>query len=70
MIIPKPWITPSVFQNTNNSAIVDEYTLGQMLDPTVALNILENHWSTWITEDDFVAINAAGLTHVRLVYCN
>lgn len=27
--------------------------------------MLQNHWETWITEDDFKAINAAGLNHVR-----
>lgn len=62
---PKPWITPSIFANTNNSDIVDEYTFGQMQDPTVALDVLEHHWNTWITEDDFAAISAAGLNHVR-----
>ncbi|KAG6820953.1 hypothetical protein H0H93_009189 [Arthromyces matolae] len=61
-----PWITPSVFESTNNDAIVDEYTLGQLLDSSTALNILQNHWDTWITEDDFAAISAAGLNHVRI----
>jgi aryl-phospho-beta-D-glucosidase BglC (GH1 family) len=66
-VASKPWITPSIFQNTNNTAIVDEYTFGQMQDPTVALNVLNDHWNTWITEDDFQAISAAGLSHVRYV---
>ncbi|KAG6908345.1 hypothetical protein DXG01_005256 [Tephrocybe rancida] len=61
-----PWITPSVFENTNNDAITDEYTLGQLLDSKTASNILQQHWSTWITEDDFVAISSAGLNHVRI----
>jgi glucan 1,3-beta-glucosidase len=39
--------------------------MGQMLDKDVALGILQDHWKTWITEDDFVAIEAAGLNHVR-----
>lgn len=38
-----------------------------MLDNNTALSILQNHWETWITEDDFVAIRDAGLNHVRLV---
>ncbi|OSD06598.1 glycoside hydrolase family 5 protein [Trametes coccinea BRFM310] len=62
----EPWITPSIFENTNNSDIVDEYTFGQMLDSGYALDVLQNHWDTWITEDDFIAINAAGLNHVRM----
>ncbi|OJT11441.1 Glucan 1,3-beta-glucosidase [Trametes pubescens] len=62
----EPWITPSIFENTNNSDIIDEYTFGQMLDEDYALDVLQNHWATWITEDDFVAIKAAGLNHVRM----
>lgn len=30
-----------------------------------ALNVLVQHWENWITEEDFIAIAAAGLTHVR-----
>jgi len=29
---------------------------------------LENHWQTWIVEDDFKQIKAAGLNHVRYVW--
>ncbi|KAJ6513276.1 glycoside hydrolase family 5 protein [Mycena sanguinolenta] len=62
----EPWITPSIFSNTNNDAIVDEYTFGSMQDSATALSVLQNHWATWITEDDFAAIAAAGLNHVRI----
>lgn len=31
----------------------------------MALDILQDHWESWITEDDFKAIKAAGLNHVR-----
>lgn len=62
----EPWITPSIFNNTNNTAIVDEYTFGQLQDFPTALDVLQQHWDTWITEDDFIAIAAAGLTHVRI----
>ena len=63
--ISQPWITPSLFQNTNDTSIIDEFTLGQKLDNNTALSIMQNHWQTWITEDDFKAIKAAGLNHVR-----
>ncbi|KAI0264501.1 glycoside hydrolase [Gloeopeniophorella convolvens] len=62
----EPWITPSIFENTNNNAIVDEFTFGQMQDFQTAQGVLQQHWNTWITEDDFIAIAAAGLTHVRI----
>ncbi|KAF8896377.1 glycoside hydrolase family 5 protein [Infundibulicybe gibba] len=62
----EPWITPSIFQNTNNDAVVDEFTFGAMQDFNTALGVLKKHWQTWITEDDFIAISAAGLNHVRI----
>ncbi|KAH8100877.1 glycoside hydrolase [Cristinia sonorae] len=62
----EPWITPSIFQNTNNSGIIDEYSMGQILGHDVMLDILTPHWETWITEDDFKDIAAAGLNHVRI----
>jgi len=55
------WITPSIFGNTGNDGIVDEYTFGQLQDRQAALSVLENHWQTWIVEDDFKQIKAAGL---------
>ncbi|KAJ7104177.1 glycoside hydrolase family 5 protein [Mycena belliarum] len=64
----EPWITPSLFVNTGNDAIVDEFTFGSMQDSATALSVLQKHWETWITEDDFVAIAAAGLNHVRIPY--
>lgn len=61
----QPWITPSIFENTNNTDVVDEYTFGQLLNRDWATSTLEQHWNTWITEDDFEDIKAAGLNHVR-----
>jgi aryl-phospho-beta-D-glucosidase BglC (GH1 family) len=30
---------------------------------------LQNHWKTWMIENDFIAMAAAGLNHVRYVNC-
>ena len=47
MLTPRqPWITPSIFESTNDNRIIDEYTLGQYLGPETALNILQDHWKT------------------------
>jgi len=62
----EPWITPTIFDDTGNPNIVDEFTFGQMQDASVATSTLQKHWSTWIVEDDFRQISAAGLTHVRI----
>ena len=66
-LLIQPWITPGIFEDTGNDDIVDEYTFGQLLNSSYAQNILQRHWDTWIIEDDFKAIKAAGLTHVRSV---
>ncbi|KAA1468117.1 exo-1-3-beta-glucanase [Dentipellis sp. KUC8613] len=65
-LVLEPWITPSLFDNTGNDAIVDEWTFGQMQDRGKAQAALKKHWDTWITEQDFADIAAAGLNHVRL----
>ncbi|CAE6442981.1 unnamed protein product [Rhizoctonia solani] len=65
-LVLEPWITPSLFDNTGNNAIVDEYTFGQFQDYNAAHSKLVAHWDTWITESDFAAIAAAGLNHVRI----
>lgn len=65
-LVLEPFITPSLFSNTGNDGIVDEYTFCQYQDYNTANNALVNHWNTWITEDDFRQIAAAGLNHVRV----
>ncbi|KAK7032141.1 hypothetical protein VNI00_013315 [Paramarasmius palmivorus] len=65
-LVLEPWITPSLFDNTGNPDIVDEFTFGQLQDRQVAEEALKAHWDTFITEADFEAIAAAGLNHVRI----
>jgi glucan 1,3-beta-glucosidase len=59
----EPWITPSLFEG---SAAVDEYTLTQILGKDAAKSKLSQHWDSFITQDDFQQIAAAGLNHVRI----
>jgi len=65
-LLLEPWITPSIFDNTNDQRIVDEYTFGQYQDHDVAFTALKEHWDSFITESDFQQIASAGLNHVRL----
>ncbi|KAG1754937.1 glycoside hydrolase family 5 protein [Suillus paluster] len=65
-LVLEPWITPSIFENTGNNNIVDEWTFGEYQDYDTAKAVLQDHWNSWITESDFEAIAAAGLNHVRL----
>ena len=63
----EPWITPSIFdQWADQTTVVDEYTYTQTLGQSEASSRLTNHWNTWITQDDFNQIAAAGLNHVRI----
>ena len=57
----QPWITPSLFDDTGNPAIVDEWTFTQYQDRKTAQATLMNHWDTWITEADLESIAKAGL---------
>lgn len=63
----EPWITPSIFEPyAASGAVVDEYTLSQTLGQAAAQSLLEAHWNSWITEDDFQEIASMGLNHVRI----
>ena len=59
-LIVEPWITPSLFDNTGNDSIIDEWTFGQYQDEVTARSVLQNHWDSFYTESDFAAIAAAG----------
>lgn len=60
------WITPSIFESVDQSlGIVDEYTLGQRL-PDQAPSILQNHWDSWVSFDDFQTIASSGMNLVRI----
>lgn len=64
----EPFITPSLFNVYSSQAgVIDEWTLSQQLGTTAAATI-EKHYATFITEQDFADINAAGLDHVRIQY--
>jgi aryl-phospho-beta-D-glucosidase BglC (GH1 family) len=59
------WLTPALFQNLP-SGTVDEWTFCTNQNRNAATAALQNHWNTFITQDDFYQIAAAGLNHVRL----
>lgn len=61
----EPYITPTLFQPYGDD-VVDEYHLTQRLGKDQAQSVLEQHWQTWYTENDFKDIAAAGLNTVRI----
>ena len=68
-LIIEPFITPSFFSSyAEPLGVVDEYTLSAKLGAKGAAEFLENHYSTFVTEQSFKEIRAAGLDHVRLPF--
>lgn len=63
-LVAEPWITPSLFDNTGDGRVIDEWTFGQYASN--AAGRLQSHWATFYTEADFAAIAGAGLNHVRI----
>ncbi|KAL9934915.1 hypothetical protein V8E36_005991 [Tilletia maclaganii] len=51
-LVTEPFITPSLYAATGDDRVVDEWTFGLYV-PDAATR-LQNHWATWITEDDFL----------------
>lgn len=62
----EPYVTPSLFES--DSSLKDEYALCRKLGPKKAAATLERHYATFITEDDFRSIAAAGLDHIRIPF--
>lgn len=64
----EPFITPSLFNTyTASDNVVDEYTLSTALGSSAKV-VIEKHYATFITEQDFSDIANAGLDHVRIPY--
>ena len=54
-LVLEPWITPSIFQNVDQSlGIVDEFTLTQKLGTDAAYDILKPHVSSYLPNHLFM----------------
>src|ERR1700712_1703999 len=62
------WMNPSFFtSDLVAKGAIDQWTfMTAVKNNATALSLLQKHWSTWITETDFIAIKAAGLNTVRI----
>ncbi|KAG8764321.1 hypothetical protein FRC15_007690, partial [Serendipita sp. 397] len=62
----EPFISPALYQPFEPDA-VDEWTLSEHIQTRDGnLNAIEDHYKTFITEEDFAMIAAAGLNWVRI----
>ncbi|CAD6888979.1 unnamed protein product [Tilletia controversa] len=73
-LVLEPWMDQNASNVLNanainapgNHVVIDEYTMGLYLDPDFLGQFFQEHLGSWITEDDFRQIAAAGLNHVRI----
>ena len=63
----EPFITPSLFAYPAADRIVDEYTLSAKLGVSTQ-RLIETHYATFITKQDFSDIASAGMDHVRIPF--
>ncbi|KAK0547528.1 hypothetical protein OC861_000371 [Tilletia horrida] len=70
----EPWMATNFIQtlikqsgsSASVSDISDEWTMGTLFNKTWLAGMINNHIDTWITDADWSAMKAAGLTHVRM----
>ncbi|OAQ78645.1 exo-beta-1,3-glucanase [Purpureocillium lilacinum] len=63
----EPFITPSLFNYNTNLGVIDEWNLCKHLGASASKTI-EAHYASFVTEDTFKAIAAAGMDHVRIPF--
>lgn len=67
-LVTEPFISPSLYEkyvNQSGTPVVDEWTLSLAMGSNLAQE-MEEHYKTFITEQDFADIAAAGLNWVRI----
>lgn len=68
-LLLEPWINTDLFNNdvfTDGNIPVDEFNFCEKLGNDKAAELLEKHYSSWITEDDFKQMAKYGLNAVRI----
>ncbi|KAL7412182.1 glycoside hydrolase superfamily [Mrakia frigida] len=67
-LILENWMTSALFgvSPLDEQAVPDEWTYCNVLGKEECATRLEEHWSTYIVEEDFKLIQAAGLNTVRI----
>ena len=67
LFVPEPFIVPALFEA--NVGAVDEWTLSTLLSAKGSGTLqqtMEDHYNTFITEEDIAQIAGAGLNWIRL----
>src|ERR1700683_4351212 len=67
LFVLEPFISPSLYQSYPGA--IDEWTLSTLMAADTAnggLNQIEDHYNTFVTEQDIAEIAGAGLNWIRL----
>ncbi|CAO3598064.1 unnamed protein product [Absidia cylindrospora] len=62
-LVLERWMGSDVFDQPNSDA-QDEWTLSANV--ANAADLLKQHWDSWVTEDDFKALAAVKVNHIRI----
>lgn len=68
-LVLEPYITPSLFEafgGSDASKPVDEYHFTKTYGKAKALQVLQQHWASFIVESDFEKMASLGLNFVRI----
>ncbi|ODV82824.1 glycoside hydrolase family 5 protein [[Candida] arabinofermentans NRRL YB-2248] len=69
-LVLEPYITPSIFESVTDSTTgttpIDEWHLCETLGTDSATTLLQSHYESWFTEDDFEKMSSVGLNFVRI----
>ncbi|KAG9073984.1 Glucan 1,3-beta-glucosidase 3, partial [Ceratobasidium sp. 370] len=64
--VQENWMNPSLFECASGAKSAELDVASGWGNPTSARSVLERHWDTWITEDDFAWLEKIGVNTVRL----
>ncbi|KAG8718237.1 Glucan 1,3-beta-glucosidase 3 [Ceratobasidium sp. 394] len=64
--VQENWMKPSLVKCANGAKSAELDIASGWDNPASARSVLERHWDTWITEDDFAWLEKTGVNTVRL----
>lgn len=67
-LVIEEFITPSIYQQTGDHRVIDEWSFAKYTPRDKAVQILQDHYDNFITESDFAEISAYNLNHVRVPF--
>lgn len=67
-LVIEDFITPSIYQQTGDDRVIDEWSFATYTPRDKAEEILKYHYDNFITEDDFAEIASYNLNHVRVPF--